>query len=433
VTIIELGEVTATGFEPPLFTPRRPIRSIALAMVTLLTLVTVTASALPPPPRGVRPLWNTRLASTDTVFLTDDTVYLDRLNENQDGGTLTAYDVVTGAERWTTDAGALSDYPDLVATGGVVLQPFATTELRAGTGTVMFTSTTVALDHATGARLWKRDAGRVHVAGDMVLMTEHDATGRSTRLRMVRLRDGGTVWSRALSANGGVAASDDTVVTVDDHGEVTVLRWADGSVRTDGTVPWTPDRLSEGLSSDLAIAGGVLVISRSTRQNTTSAVYRLDTLAEVWHSDGYVSGCEAVLCSSEGDDVVGREPVTGTDRWRLRGIRQAYAIGSDRLLAEASSDDDGQMLIDAGTGRTLATLGPGQLPWSGELGGPLLLLRSAFVAPLHITVVRIDRTTGEQFTLGALDWIGDGNPTCQAVTHYLACPGHDRLYLTAVG
>jgi outer membrane protein assembly factor BamB len=436
VTIIDLGEVTATEFEParpPARAFRHLIRPAVLAVVTLLVLVTATASALPQPPRGLRPLWDTPLASADTTFLTEDTVYVNRLDDDLDGGTLTAYDVATGTERWTADAGDLSDYPDLATAGGVLLQPFATAEAKIAGGTVLFTSTTVALDQATGARLWKRDAGRIHVAGDMVLLDEHDATGRSTRLRMVRLRDGGTVWSRALTANGAVTASDDAVVTVDDHGGVTVLRWADGSVRSNGIVPWTPDRLLEGLSSGLDITGGVLVVSRSDQRDTTSAVYRLDTLAEVWHSGGYVSGCETVLCSPEGDDVVGRDPLTGAERWRLPHLTQVYAIGSGRLLAEAPSDDDGQLLIDAGTGRSLAALGPGQLPWSGGLDGPLLLLRSAFESPLHVTVIRIDRRTGEQFTLGALDWIGDGNPNCQAEEHYLACPGHDRLHITAVG
>jgi outer membrane protein assembly factor BamB len=423
VTIIDLGELTGTDFELPPRPPRsRPdlIRLAALAVVTLLTVAAVTASARTAPPAALRPLWTTPLASTDVSYLFGDTVFLNRMNENQDRATLTAYDAATGATRWSADAGPVNAYPDLVTAAGVLLQPVGLTEFRSGETTTSFTRTT---------------ASTVHAAGDTVLLNEYDAQGRATRLRLVRQRDGGTIWSRALVANGAVATSDDTVVTIDDHGAVTVLRWADGSVLRTGTVPWTPDRLPDGVHNDVSIAGGALILGRWDQQATKSAVYRLDTLAESWHSDGYVGDCEPVLCSSEDDGVVvGRDPLTGAERWRLRQVSGAYAIGSGRLLSEAVNDTDGRQLIDARTGRTIATLGPGQLPLTlGQVRGPLLLVRSKFEGPLHVTVLQVDRATGTEFTLGALGWMGDGNAGCQAAGRYLICPGHDRLYVAAVG
>jgi hypothetical protein len=74
VTIIDLGEVTATAFEPSALAPRRLVRPVALAVVALLALVTVTASARTQPPRGVRPLWSAPLAETDSVYLSGGTV-----------------------------------------------------------------------------------------------------------------------------------------------------------------------------------------------------------------------------------------------------------------------------------------------------------------------------------------------------------------------
>jgi hypothetical protein len=436
VAIIDLGEITAAGFEPPrppAPVGRRPIRPVALAVVALLTLVTVTASVRPQPPRGLRPLWDIELAGTDTPYLAGDTVYVNRMNQDQDRTALTAYDAATGVARWTVD-GPVNSYPEQLTSAGVLLQPVAMTEFGTGESTIGFPTTTVALDIATGARLWQMNAATVHTGGDAVLMSERDARGRVTKLRMVRQRDGGTIWSRALAANGGVAASDDAVATVDDRGGVTLLRWADGSVRRTGTMDWTPDRLQDGLSNGLDIVGEVLIHSRSDQRTTTSAVYRLDTLVEAWHGDGYVNDCETVLCSAEGDDQVGRDPITGVERWRLSDSSMAYSIGSGRLLADATRDA-GLLLVDAATGRIVTTMGRGQLPWlSSQLGGRLLLFRSAVLPRPHITVIQIDPVTGEELTLGAVDAAGDdGSTDCQAGRHYLACPSRGRLYVTAVG
>ena len=375
------------------------------------------------------------MSSADAVFLAGDMVLVDRMNENQDRATLTGYDAATGVVRWTADAGPVINYPNLVTSTGTVLQPVTTTEVQQGDNTISYTGRVVALDGVTGARLWQLNAGAVRAVGDTVLMTEYDATGQMSRLRMVRLSDGGTIWSRALVANSALATSDDTVVTVDRHGTVTALRWADGSVLRTRTVPWTPDQLPQGFHNDVGIVGNALILSRWDDQGSaTSAVYRLDTLGGPWQSNGYVGDCGVVLCSLETGHVVARDPLTGAERWRRPGVSNGYPIGSGRLLTEASQDTVGQQLVDAATGRTIATLGPGQVPWAwGQTSGPLLLVRPVGTAPMHVTVVQIDRTTGAEFTLGALAWMGDDSSGCQAGSRYLVCPGNGRLSVTAVG
>ena len=438
MTIIDLGEITATDFEPPRPPARgvrQLIRPIALAVVALLTVVTATASARTAAPKGLRPLWDVPMSSADAVYLARDTVFVTRMNTDQDRAALTAYDAATGAVRWTADAGPVISYPGLVTSTGTVLQPVAMHEVRRGDTTISNTQTTVALDGATGARLWQLDADAVHAVGDTVLMAEYGATGQVNRLRLVRLSDGGTIWSRALVANSAAAMSDDVVVTIDDHGTVTVLRWADGSVLRTRTVPWTPDQQVQGFHSDVGIVGNALIVSRWDEKGAAvSAVYRLDTLAGPWRSAGYVGDCGVVLCSLETDHVVGRDPLTGTERWRRPGVSNALPIGSDRLLVQAPQDTVGQQLVDDRTGRTVATLGAGQPPWTwGKAGGPLLLVRPVGTAPMHVTVLRIDPATGAEFTLGALAWMGDDSSGCQAGSRYLVCPGNGRLSVTAVG
>lgn len=436
MTIIDLGEVTATEFEPP---PRpahsrvRPVRRFTLALVALLTVVTTTASARTAAPMGLRPLWNIAMTDADTAYLSGDAVLLNRMTGNR--ATLTSYDVATGARRWTADVGSTSSYPDLLTGSGVLLQPVAFTEVQSAGGTVAFTATTAALDGATGTRLWQTNASAVHAEGDTVLMTEHDAQGRVTRIRLARLDDGGTIWSRALVANGVVTASDDAIVTIDDHGTVTVLRRADGEVLRTGMVPWIADRLPD-VHNDVSIAGGALILRRWDQQGTTTAaVYRLDTLAAVAHSNGYISDCGVVLCATEGNGTVGLDPLTGAERWRLDQVPGTDPIGSGQLLGQTGSDaDEHQQLIDARTGRIIGTFGPGQRPWAWRrTSGPLLMLRPVGAAPMHVTVLQIDRTTGEEFTLGALGWMGDSIGQCQANARYLMCPGQQRLTVTAVG
>ena len=431
MTTIDLGELTTTDFEPPPLAARRLIRPVALVVVALLALVT-GGSARTPPPRGVIPLWSAPLTDSDSLFASGETVLLNRMNQAR--ATLTAYDAATGAQRWTTRAGGNGSYPDQVTSAGVILLPAATAQIRIGVTTTEWTSSTVALDLATGARLWQQDVATVHATGDTVLVAEHDARGQLTRLRLIRQRDGGTIWSRTPGANSLVATSDDAVVTIDGRGVVTVLRWADGSVARTGAVPWTPDRPVDGLTNIVDIVDGVLLLNRSTATGTTSAVYRLDTLARSWHTDDFVGDCGPVLCSTEGGNVVGRDPVTGAERWLLPGKANAFGIGEDRLLVDSPGDDVGFTLVDARTARAIATLGPGRTPWSlGEQSGPLLLLRDNPAPPMHTTVIRIDRTTGAQFTLGALDRQSDDTPNCQVDTRYLICPGRDRFTVTAVG
>jgi hypothetical protein len=433
VTTIDLGEVTSAPVEPadpaaPV--PRRQIRSVALTVLALLALITLTASA-PPRPQGVRPLWTAPLTTSDTMYLTADSVYVNRLDQAQDRAVLTAYDVATGAQRWTADAGALTIYPDAV-TSTVVVQPTAMAEHQTDAVTVAFIQTTVGLDTATGARLWEMHASPVHAAGDAVLMSEQDTTGRVIRLRMIRQRDGAAIWTRAVAANSGVAANDHAVVTVDDRGELSVLNWADGSVRQTRTVPWTPDSPQNNVSNELDLIGGDLIVNRSAPGADQALVYRLDTLAEVWHDDGYLSDCAPVLCSIESDDVAGRDPDTGAERWRLTGLTQAYPIGAGRLLADLPSDEGHQLLIDAATGQTVSGPIKGRTTWFGETGGPPLLIGTTRHEPVRSTITRIDRRTGEQFLLGSIPWIGADGAGCETGWHYLACPGEDGLIVTAV-
>ncbi|MGX6605711.1 outer membrane protein assembly factor BamB family protein [Micromonosporaceae bacterium Da 78-11] len=410
--------------------PSAPARPVALVLATVLGVLMLTGSTRPQP-HGVRPLWQTPLTGADTMYLTDSTLYVNRATGNE--AVLTAYDLATGTERWRAAAGELPNYPELVTSAGVVLQPTALALYRDGEVTNAFVRTTVALDDATGNRLWQTQESRVYASGDTVLMSAHDTTGRVSRLRLVRQRDGSTVWSRDLPANSGVTAAGDTVVTVDDRGRIDVLSYSDGALLRSRTVAWTPDRQDDGLTNELAVIGGALVVNRATTLRTDATVYRLDTLAESWRVPARVDDCEKVLCTAEQGGVVGRDPVTGQERWRVTGAPQAFAVGAGRLFGylPSASGDASLLLLDAATGRSIATIGPGTLPWFGETRGPQLLLQDTVELPLRSAVIRIDRATGDQFLLGAIRYAGGG--TCRAAPRYLACALDDQVFVTAVG
>ena len=434
MTLIDLGELPANDLDRPEFPAppaRRLIRPFALALIALLALTTLTTSALPPP-QLVRTLWSIPMANGDGMRLSAGTLYLTQLDSNQGRARLTAYATATGVARWTADVGNSIDVPPQLTSAGVVLQSIATTFYPTGqNASIELTETTAAFDNTTGARLWQLDAETVRAAGNTLLMQQHDAKGRIIRLLMIRQLDGSTVWSRAVAANDEVTATDDTVVTVSNNGNVAVLRWADGTVRRTGTVGWKPKLNAAGGDQGIDVIGGNLIVHQG-RPDNQSAVYSLDTLTENWRASGRLIDCGSLVCSISNDATVGLDPITGTPRWRQSRWEGIYPLGAGRVLASLSTEDGSTLVIDSATGRTVAALGPGQFARTEHPPASLLLLRNSTGSALHTTVIKVNLATGAQFVLGAVGWLGDDVSGCQAAQQYLACPNSNQLIVTAI-
>jgi outer membrane protein assembly factor BamB len=346
------------------------------------------------------------------------TVYL---NRTSDAGppAVTAYDLSTGKARWSALTGAaVADYGVRPA-GDVLLVP---TDGRPAE------IATVALDAATGERLW-RSAGDAtpSVASGDALLAESDELGMVTALRLVGLRDGHQVWAHAIvPAEQWTTITEDgrptSIVTVSHTGDVTVYRYADGDVLHRGRIPW-----NGVYSSTLFPAGPYLVVVRTASAQTVATIYRAADLRALWRSDeqiGYVTGCGVLICTSGVRGVAGREPATGREIWRRDDMNFGWDLGGGRLLLSAAANlaSATTVLVDTATGRTIGRPLGGQQAFAAGTAGSLLLLRGTRTPPGRTAVNRLDLTDGRQTVLGTVDRRAE-----------LDCPGDDTLTVTAVG
>jgi outer membrane protein assembly factor BamB len=425
MTLIDLGDAGAAT-EPaavPLNLPR--LLRLALAVLAVAGLAALTASAAPPPSL-VRPLWTTALQPSDAVAVDSRTVYLNRSSPSGPAEVI-AYDLGTGRLRWSTPTG---DAYAVRPVGDVLL--VTTGPLPASPG-----PRTIALDAATGTRLWQSaGTSSASAAGGEVVLAETDRSGATTGLRLVGLRDGHQRWRRSITpaeewttiTEGGRPTA---IVTVTGTGDATVYGYDDGAVRHRGHIPW-----NGVYSATFFPAGAQLVVIRTASAQTVAAVYRAADLSLLWRSDeliGSVTGCGPLICTAGVRGVAGRDPATGRQAWRRDDMNFVWDIGAGRLLLSAGANlaSATTVLVDAATGRTIGRPLGGQQAFAAGPANSLLLLRATGTPHDRTAVNRLDLADGRQTTLGTVDRLAEQD--CQGASGYLLCPRGNSLTVTAVG
>jgi hypothetical protein len=440
MAMIDLGEAShdAPEHAVPVDVPR--IRRLALAVVAFAGVLAL-GGAIRPAAAGVHPVWTAALRDDEGLTLTADTAYLSTMNGGGEAQ-LAAYDLATGAVRWTVRAGApMSGYgPDPV--GDVVLVPADPVTVNEnvpdGTYFYSFNRTTIALDARTGVERWRTTGEhRRATLGGNTLISEYDDAAHLSRLRLVRLADGHELWSRPTpgTASWTLLSQGDRpaeIVTATRGGEIRIYRYADGSLRFTGRLPWQVGRTQ---TADLYAAGSYLAVRRSEASSAGTTIYRPDDLSELWRTGdrtGFVTACGPLLCSATETAVIGRDPVTGREQWRHTGVQGVRELTPDRLLLEEAADNGTRLLVDAVTGREVSR------PASGEPAdtrtapdGSVFLLRRTLEPAGRVAVTRLDVATGRQSLLGTIGQTGD--LPCAAAARYLACRYANRLTVTAVG
>lgn len=445
MAVIELGFVASHGDEPSA-EPARPrrraeLRRVLVALVAVCCVLTVTGSARPHP-RGLTQLWSIPYSpEADGYRLIGDTLYvLSQTGERR----LTAHDIRTGAVRWSTANVEHSSWVTAVE-GGVLLMPTSISMISGKDPDGMTYSRevrrdTVAIDAATGRRLWQKAGEFMTALGDRVLLAEWDETGeRARRLRMVRLRDGGTIWSRdrgdlaSWSTDTTPGTRPDRLVTVTAQGRVEVIALADGLVVTTGTLPWPAARNND--YSTITVQGRRFYLDQTVRSRSTVTAYDTDTLRRLWAveqaSSGGSFGCGPVVCILDGKSTSGHDRATGARIWQLSKSTSTYPLANGQLLID---EDNGarRALMDAATGRRLADLGTGMPVWD-PLGRamPYLVARTT-QPPGRTSVSSFDPATGAVTLRGAIPQTLDFG--CQNEADLLVCPTQDnQLIVTDVG
>lgn len=440
MTVIDLGyagpEVPAPG-RPRV--GRETLRRGTAGLIVVLCLGLLGASARPQD-NGPHTLWSVDDVGESDYTIDGDTVFVVTHSGRL---TLTSRALGDGHVRWWRDFTDLS-YVITRPGSGVLLLPSGSQTVADGDMTGYTFTDTVALDAATGRELWRGPGSPSAQGADGTVLLEENEAGRMTtaRLRLVRLTDGATIWSRETPGVqqwvtfGADSEHPDHVATVTAGGDARTMRLADGAEDAHGRIEWDTESPRDSFI-DLAAHGDGLYVLRMSDRSTTAAGYSGGTLSRLWKvtgpargDDGGVYPCGPVLCMETGAGLTAYDWATGAVRWRDPSQGYAGDIGSG-LLTATSADATRRSLIDATTGRVITDLGGARTP-EGNTGGPVITIAPGR-APAGRTVVRrVDPRTGETFVLGTVDAVADSG--CTQAGRYLLCRTlAGKLAVTAFG
>ncbi|GAB2573798.1 hypothetical protein Aab01nite_20460 [Paractinoplanes abujensis] len=444
MSTIELGEISSAsdGPEPAGSSrlDRRLVRQVSVGLVGVLCLAGLAGSQVPEP-LGVRPVWSVSVAQAQSTTLTDDGVFVHRSADGR--AAVTAYELATGAVRWQRPFDTTIGYLQAAESAGMLLVPTEGHVVNlpsTNDGSVFhaeFHRQTIAISTATGAELW-RTAGEPYTVSDRTaLLTEYTDRADLARMRLIRLSDHGTIWSRDTPGvdNYTVIPNDhpDKIITATGTGVINIYSYASGALLSTAKVPWVKGNPDEGYFNDLSGTRDVLVVNRSRRELFDMSIYRADTMTELWRApdtNGYAFPCGSALCLNDGGGLVAYDPLTGARRWRLDGVVNAFQVTPDRLVLGEGLDDGRNLLVDAETGAAVGEPAYGTLAWSAPEEGSMLVLRSTVSPPDRTAVVRWDLTTGRQRMLGTVGAMV--SRPCSTVPGYLVCTVGDDYQVVAV-
>jgi hypothetical protein len=441
MTVIELGEITSGAPVPDLPPPRAWHRRRYAVAAVAAVCVLAMAGAERPESRVLRPLWSTADQPNENFLLTGESLYLFGTTT---GTSTRAYDAADGRLRWSRplegqNAWIYSERKD------VVLMPGAE-ELRTGVDpqggnyAEQVVVETVALNTVTGAELWRQRGEPSWTTAEAVLLTEWDFRGGGLRgLRVVRIRDGGTIWSWvpqqrvvhwAVSGRPGAPTG---LVAATASGGIEVRRFADGVVTNRGQVPWVASRDSDGAYTDLYAWDDTLFVARSVSGRVTVNAYAVDTLRPRWVTSGTsyngIMSCGPVLCLGGGPGgLAGHDPRTGAVRWRTEQWDTAQPLPDGRLLLQAGSTGRSG-LADAETGRLIADLGT--RPALLDTADGMVVTLTPTRQPTGGAAVREFGPTGRVVLRGALTDVRHHG--CQLAGRRIACLNSAGITVTAVG
>jgi outer membrane protein assembly factor BamB len=364
-------------------------------------------------------------------MLGSDAVYINRITAGTSH--LTGYDLATGAVRWETLTDHTTGAVDLTEPAGRLLMGADRQSGGVDGVFVEYHRSTVAVDARTGREVWTVPGQVLTADGGTALMGDFSDRGDITRVRLIRLADGGVVWRRETSALHTFTPATDRIVTATTNGRVEVLRRSDGAVLRSGQVRWVTPKPGQNQFDDVTVAGDHLVVSRRWAERGATSVYRLDTLAEQWQIEysGYTFACGTLLCVHDQSRMTAYDLTTGRLRWERPATGNIWPAAPDRLVLDAD-DGTGLIVLDVRTGAAIGgRVRGGTTVWTTDRTDDLYLLTPTTSPPDRTAVARLDLDTGRRHLLGTTDMLAGYR--CWLTGHYLACNRDHHLEITAVG
>ena len=403
-------------------TYRSPTRSTVPAwfgpmLIAALVLICSAASAAPPPP-PLSTLLSLRVGPADSYAVTDNGQLL-----AQTVGTLSMYDLGSGALRWRSDS-SVPMYRIRTGSGLVLLRPW--TSGLAGIGS----PGTTAISLANGIARWRRAGNVVTLTGSSALLAVTGVPGFAGAGRRVQdavdLVDpitGQTRWQVAVPSTAvllgvpGPAGAPARMLLVHDNRTAAVHDLATGERLAVGPLPpadYGPDNPT--------VSGGLVLLRHPGDHGPEITAYDPVTLGLRWSRPARdadeIVNCGAFACVTGADGVRALDPATGKLLWYRSGWRSVEQHGNVVLAYSApGSSSEAVGIIDPGTGRLLVDL-QGWRPVTGTGGsGRLLVTRVVDVGAR--TMVAVAGPGDERPR--PIAYLPAGTGDCQAVPGRLVC------------
>ena len=385
---------------------------LAPVVVGLLVLISSVGSAAPPPP-ALSPLLSLHVGPADSFALTDHQELL-----AQTLGTVTAYDLTTGEQRWVADQ-ERPTYRLRTAAGLVLMRPWTY-----GPGQ----PSTTALSLATGVPQWRHEGTVTSLPGSDTLLAVSTVRSGGTNRRIqgpveaLDPRTGAARWRIDVPTTAvllGVPGPNDAgvrLMLLHDDRTAAVHDLATGRLITETRLPpanYGPE--------NPAVSGGLVLLRHLGRYGAEVTAYDPATLRTVWNRPAgrayEVRACGRVACLVGPDGVRGIDPADGSVRWlnpRWRSIETRGAM----LLAYGTSAGAANPagIVDPATGRVLLDLG-GWRPVGGTGGDHQLVTRVVDAGARTMVAVAGPGMTGPQ----PLADLPPGTGDCQAAPNRLVC------------
>lgn len=399
-------------------TYRRPTRStvapwFAPLMVALAVLAVAGPSA-PPSPSPLSPVLSLRVAPADTYALTDNNELL-----AQTQGTLAAYDLATGAQRWQI-ASDRPTYRLRTANGLVLMRPWTSY----GPGQ----PNTTALSLATGLTRWKHDGTVMNLAGSEAMLGVYAVRSGGTNRRVqgpvqsLQPVDGTVLWEVDVPGTAvllGVPGPGDAgtrMLLVHDDRTAVVHDLATGEKLASAELPaanYGPE--------NPAVSGGLVLLRHLGRYGAVVSAYDPVTLQRLWQRSAdkvyEVRDCGPVACLNSPEGIRGIDPATGQERWFQAGWRSVEQRGALTLAyGTVNGGADPAGIIDPATGRVLTDL-HGWRVVGGNAGGHLLVTRDVEAGARTMVAVAEPGLSSPR----PLADLPPGTGDCQAAPGRLVC------------
>jgi len=292
-----------------------------------------------------------------------------------DGPRLLAYNLGTGGQRWSVDRPGGTSPATLTVSRDVVAVHAAS---RAG---ALFRA-------ADGKALWRQDGGVVGLdllPGGLLYVQTARPDGRR---HSVIGSNGGELWQVTSSGAGSVfrgATGEDYVLEWTAPGQARVHRAATGEVVSSGAA----DRLV-GLDEDLVLAG--------------------------------------VFVDRDGADLIGVDPLTRTEKWRVAGGHGPGTLVRCALRMACVHDPGAGRLtaVDPKSGALLWTVTNPAFRVGGYTGLDATGIDGPPIDPERVVLVRSDMAAVLDGGTGAMLYHGQGRPLLQDERHLLVLPPENQ-------